>query len=68
MYSKESHQIDGRSLVEAEKPVNFGPSMVPASLDSSVYEAESNIDHMALDGRTLTNLEILNNITSGGYQ
>ncbi|KAK1737533.1 DNA mismatch repair protein MutS family protein [Skeletonema marinoi] len=68
MYSKESHQIDGRSLVEAEKPVDFGPSMVPASLDSSVYEAESNIDHMALDGRTLTNLEILNNITSGGIK
>jgi len=68
MYSKESHQIDGRSLVEAEKTVDFGPSLVPASLDSSIYEAESNIDHMALDGRTLTNLEILNNITSGGYQ
>eukprot|EP00986_Skeletonema_menzelii_P001374 scaffold366_cov153-Skeletonema_menzelii.AAC.36 len=68
MYSKEAHQIDGRSLVETEKPVDFGPSLVPASLDSSIYEAEASIDHMALDGRTLTNLEILNNITSGGYQ
>lgn len=68
MYSKEAHQIDGRSLVETDNPVNFGPSLVPASLDSSIYEAEANIDHMALDGRTLTNLEILNNITSGGYQ
>mmetsp|Transcript_5021 Transcript_5021/g.8245 ORF Transcript_5021/g.8245 Transcript_5021/m.8245 type:complete len:1485 (-) Transcript_5021:2972-7426(-) len=68
MYSKEAHQIDGRSLVETDKPVDFGPSLVPASLDSSIYEAEASIDHMALDGRTLTNLEILNNITSGGYQ
>ena len=68
MYSKEAHQIDGRRLVEAAKPVDFGPSLIPDSLDSSVYEAESNIDHMALDGRSLINLEILNNITSGGYQ
>ena len=68
MYSKEANQIDGRSLVDTETPVSFGRSLVPASLDASVLEAESNIDHMALDGRTLTNLEILNNITSGGYQ
>jgi DNA mismatch repair protein MSH6 len=68
MYSKEAHQIDGRSLVETEKPVEFGTSQVPAPLDSTIFESESNIDHMSLDGRTLTNLEILNNITSGGYQ
>ena len=68
MYNKTAQQINGRSLVETEQSVNFGSSLVPASLDSSVYEAEANIDHMALDGRTLTNLEILNNITSGGYQ
>ena len=68
MYSKQAHQVDGISLVETEEPINFGTSLVTASLDSTVYEAESNIDHMALDGRTLTNLEILNNITSGGYQ
>lgn len=65
MYNKETHGIDGRSLDEPERPVNLGTSEV---VDSFIYEAESTIDHLALDGRTLTNLEILHNITSGGYQ
>ena len=67
MYNKEAHEVDGRSLIETEQqPVDFGTS--PVADDSALYESESSIDHMALDGRTLTNLEILHNITSGAYQ
>jgi len=77
MYNEEAKRVEGVDLVDqqqqqqneqAQQPgaaINFVTSTVN---ESEAYAAEANIDHMALDGTTLSNLEILNNITSGSYQ
>ncbi len=57
----------GMDLVDQERTDAVG--LLNAVGDGSVdYSAEALIDHMALDGTTLLNLEILHNITSGSYQ
>ncbi|KAL7540077.1 hypothetical protein ACHAXR_009839 [Thalassiosira sp. AJA248-18] len=65
MYDKEARREEGVDLVEQQEPavINF-----PASAVDDLFAAEANIDHMALDGTTLSNLEILHNITSGAQQ
>jgi len=68
MYDNESRTKEGLDLVEQqqEQPstVNFGTSTMD---DSAAYDAEASIDHMALDGTTISNLEILHNLSSGSY-
>lgn len=55
IHRMKARQDEGVDLVEAE--------------DDPVYLAEeANIDHMALDGTALSNLEILHNLTSGSYK
>ena len=57
----------GIDLVDQERTDAVG--LLNSVVDDSVdYSAEAFIDHMALDGTTLLNLEILHNITSGSYQ
>jgi len=72
MYDEEAQRVEGMDLVEEQQQqqqpsttVNFG---TPTMDDTAAYAAEANIDHMALDGTTISNLEILHNITSGSYQ
>ena len=67
IYEKEARREEGVDLVKQHQPagVNFAASTVD---ESAAYAAEANIDHMALDGNTLSNLEILHNITSGSHQ
>eukprot|EP00579_Thalassiosira_antarctica_P005316 CAMPEP_0201877944 /NCGR_PEP_ID=MMETSP0902-20130614/9223_1 /ASSEMBLY_ACC=CAM_ASM_000551 /TAXON_ID=420261 /ORGANISM="Thalassiosira antarctica, Strain CCMP982" /LENGTH=1501 /DNA_ID=CAMNT_0048405489 /DNA_START=26 /DNA_END=4528 /DNA_ORIENTATION=+ len=71
MYAKEARIEDGMDLVEQEQqqkqPAGINLA-APAVDDLAAYAAEASIDHMALDGATLSNLEILRNITSGSYQ
>jgi DNA mismatch repair protein MSH6 len=61
MFDKDAQGVAGIDLVDQERKQ-------PAADDSVTYAAEASIDHMALDGTTLSNLEILHNITSGSYQ
>jgi len=70
MYNEEARREEGTNLVEEQEKqqpssIDFGSSAMD---DSDVYAAEASIDHMALDGTTLSNLEILHNITSGSHQ
>ena len=59
--------MSGMDLVDQEW--TDAASLLNSVGDDSVdYYAEAFIDHMALDGTTLLNLEILHNITSGSYQ
>lgn len=66
MYDDEANRIEGLDLLlkeHAASDVNPAPSVVDES-----YASEASIDHMALDGTTLSNLEILHNIASGSSQ
>ena len=64
MYDKEAERVEGVDLMDQQQKSND----VDSNVDEDAYAAEANIDHMALDGNTLSNLEILHNITSGSYQ
>ena len=66
MYDEEANRIEGLDLVQQEQ---YAPAVSFASttIDES-YAQEASIDHMALDGTTLSNLEILHNIASGSCQ
>jgi DNA mismatch repair protein MSH6 len=66
MYDEEATRIEGLNLVQQEHSaldVNFASSII-----DELCAQEANIDHMALDGTTLSNLEILRNIASGSCQ
>lgn len=66
MYDEEAQRIEGLDLVQQEQhtaAANFASSTVDES-----YVQEANIDHMALDGTTISNLELLHNIASGSCQ
>ncbi len=58
----------GLDLVDQESKPPAVDLFNSVGYDSVTYAAEASIDHMALDGTTLSNLEILHNITSGSYQ
>ena len=45
---------------------NEGVDLVEAQEDTAYTAEEATIDHLALDGTTLSNLEILHNLSSGG--
>ena len=45
-----------------------GVDLVEAQDDPAYLAEEANIDHMALDGTALSNLEILHNLTSGSFK
>ncbi|EED94258.1 MutS family, partial [Thalassiosira pseudonana CCMP1335] len=58
-----------RSLVDAEiLSMGIVKAYIPPNNGLSPTESEALCDHMALDGTTLSNLEILNNLASGSYQ
>ena len=61
MYIEEARKDEGTDLVDPKDgaDVDFGTSSPPAAT------AEDQIDHMALDGTTLTNLEILHSLSTG---
>ena len=68
-FDREAQGVAGVDLVDDEErkqPANDLRSSDDE--DHSMYAAEVDIDHMALDGTTLSNLEILHNITSGQHQ
>ena len=70
MYDEEAERVEGVNLMgEQEQQVQQNDFFATSSVEAEeAYAAEANIDHMALDGTTLSNLEILHNITSGTYQ
>lgn len=68
MFDKEAQGVAGMVIVDEGQ--NQPPAVdVRNSVrgDVSLYSAEADVDHMALDGTTLSNLEILHNITSGQH-
>jgi DNA mismatch repair protein MSH6 len=68
MFDKEAQGEAGLDLVDQECKTPAADILNSVGDDSVTYAAEASIDHMALDGVTLSNLEILHNITSGSYQ
>ena len=66
MYDEEANRIEGLDLVQQEQHAP-AVSFASTTIDES-YAQEASIDHMALDGTTLSNLEILHNIASGSCQ
>lgn len=65
LFDKESRKDEGTDLVQEQPPVN---SVHTTQQENATYAAESTIDHMALDGTTIANLEILHQISNGSYQ
>jgi DNA mismatch repair protein MSH6 len=63
--SSQSEQL--QNIYQQESRRDAGVELNHAN-DSGQLAEEANIDHMALDGTTLANLEILHNISSGSYK
>ncbi len=68
MFDKEAQEVTGLDLVDQECNPPAMDLLNSVGYDSVTYAAQASIDHMALDRMTLSNLEILHNITSGSYQ
>jgi len=63
LFDKESRRDEGVDLVRGDEP-----HVECRSHESGAYASEAMIDHMALDGTTIANLELLHQITTGSFQ